>query len=356
MRFSLFFEMQIPDPTREAEAQLFHDCVEQVVLADKVGFDAVWAVEHHGLREYAHCAAPEVFLSFVAARTERIGIGHGVTLLPGRYNHPIRTAERIATLDILSKGRVLWGTGKSGTRVEQGAFEIDPAQLHDQWLEALRMIPRMWRDEVFEWSGQHYEIPPTHIVPKPWQSPHPPIYAACSRPELAVGAGELGLGALSLATYRDDDLRDKVEAYRDAVARAEPVSEVVTNRFCCNPSALVLRDDRKACQYGLSGARYFLRAMMSYYGTDKRPTGRISAPKDLPGDAEVTAFMAHRNAPGSQLSSIIGDPVSARESVQRFVDAGVDELILVMQTGTRPHALLMESIQTIGDEVIPHFR
>ncbi|MBL9038752.1 MAG: LLM class flavin-dependent oxidoreductase, partial [Archangium sp.] len=145
MRFSLFYEMQISDPTPATERQLFHDCVEQVVLADQVGFDCVWAVEHHGLREYAHSSAPEIFLSFVAARTERIQIGHGVTLLPGRYNHPIRLAERLATLDILSKGRLVWGTGKSGTRVEQGAFELKPDELHDQWLEALEMIPRMWR-------------------------------------------------------------------------------------------------------------------------------------------------------------------------------------------------------------------
>src|SRR6185436_15337814 len=139
----------------------------------EVGFDTIWAVEHHGLREYAHCSAPEVFLSFVAARTKRIGLGHGVTLLPGRYNHPSRIAERIATLDILSQGRVLWGTGKSGTRVEQGAFELEPETLHAQWLEAVRMIPRMWAEDVFSWKGTYYDIPPTQIVPKPVQTPHP---------------------------------------------------------------------------------------------------------------------------------------------------------------------------------------
>src|SRR6476661_7310681 len=144
MKFSLFIEIQPDDASPAAERRVFRECVEQAVLADKLGYHAVWAVEHHGLYEYSHSSAPEVFLSFVAARTERIRIGHGVTLLPHRYNHPIRIAERIATLDILSGGRVSWGSGKSSSLVEQLAFENDVATLHDQWLEALDMIPRMW--------------------------------------------------------------------------------------------------------------------------------------------------------------------------------------------------------------------
>ncbi|MFI4918381.1 MAG: LLM class flavin-dependent oxidoreductase [Legionellales bacterium] len=356
MRFSLFYEMQISNPTPTTEQQLFHDCVEQVTLADEVGFDGIWAVEHHGLREYAHSSAPEIFLAFVAARTKRIKIGHGVTLLPGRYNHPIRIAERIATLDILSEGRVQWGTGKSGTRVEQGAFEIDPEDLDGQWLEALTMIPKMWRDEVFSWQGKHYNIPPTQIVPKPFQTPHPPVFAASSRPELSVAIGELGLGALNLAIYHDEDLAKGVQKYREAISRAKPITGVITNRFCCNPASLVLKDDKKASRYGLGGAQFFLRAMMNYYRTDNRPIGPLHAPRNLPSDKHVEAFMANRNTSGSQLSSVIGDPVSARESVQRFVDAGVDELILVMQTGIQPHELIMESIRTMAEEVIPYFK
>src|SRR6516225_12155434 len=113
--------MQISDPTPQAEAQLFHDCLEQAVLADELGYHCVWEVEHHGLYEYSHSSAPEVFLSFVAARTKRIRIGHGVTLLPHRYNHPIRVAERVAALDLLSDGRVEFGTGRS-SQFEQAGF------------------------------------------------------------------------------------------------------------------------------------------------------------------------------------------------------------------------------------------
>src|SRR5205814_1224627 len=165
MKFSIFFEMQISEPNRAREAQTFRDCLEQAVLADQLGYHCAWEVEHHGLYEYSHSSAPEVFLAFVAARTKKIRVGHGVTLLPHRYNHPIRIAERVATPDILSGGRVNWGTGKSSSQVEQQAFETRPEELHAEWLEALEMIPRMWSSDIFEHEGTFFHLPPTPPPP-----------------------------------------------------------------------------------------------------------------------------------------------------------------------------------------------
>lgn len=354
MKFSLFFEMQIINPTREREALMFHNCLEQARLADALGYHCIWEVEHHGLYEYAHSSAPEVFLSFVAANTTRIRIGHGCTLLPHRYNHPIRVAERIATLDIMSGGRVNWGTARSGSRVEREAFQVDTAVIYDEWREALEIIPKMWCSDEFSYEGRFFNIPPTCIIPKPVQQPHPPIFAACSRPEDAEAVGRLGVGALNLAMYRETQLAEKVRSYRQAVATATPVGAMVTNHFACNPAALVLRDDSQACRHGLRGAMYFVQSMFHYYGSE-RPVGRTGVPSDFLPDDYVEQFKRTRNTPQSQLSSIIGDPCAARESVQRFVDVGVDELILVMQTGPTPHELTMESIRTFGEEVLPYF-
>jgi alkanesulfonate monooxygenase SsuD/methylene tetrahydromethanopterin reductase-like flavin-dependent oxidoreductase (luciferase family) len=306
MKFSLFFEMQIAGPEPATEAQLFHDCLEQAVLADALGFHCIWEVEHHGLYEYAHSSAREIFLSFVAARTKRIRVGHGCTLLPFRYNHPIRIAERVATLDILSNGRVNWGTARSGSRVEQEAFEVDEATLFDQWREAVEIIPKMWGSEPFAYKGRFFDTPPTQVVPKPVQSPHPPIFAACSRPEDAVTVGDMGLGALNLAMYRDECLAQRVREYRDAVARARPNGRAVTNHFACNPATFVLRDDKKACEYGLRGAMYFTQAMFHYYGTS-RPVGPIGLSTDFLPSNHVEGFRRVRNTSASQLSSVIGD-------------------------------------------------
>ena len=151
-------------------------------------------------------------------------------------------------MDILSGGRVDWGSGKSSSLVEQGAFEIDRGELDGQWREALAMIPRMWRDELFEWHGTHYRVPPTAILPKPIQQPHPPIFVACSRPETVGLAGSLGVGSLNFTAGNDDYLKAKIATYRAAIAGARGPAGVVNNRFCCTPTTIVLDDDRRACE------------------------------------------------------------------------------------------------------------
>jgi alkanesulfonate monooxygenase SsuD/methylene tetrahydromethanopterin reductase-like flavin-dependent oxidoreductase (luciferase family) len=355
MKFSLFYEMQISHPTRQSEAQLFHDCVAQAELAEQLGYHCLWEVEHHGLYEYSHSSAPEVFLAFVAARTKRIRLGHGVTLTPHRYNHPIRIAERVATLDILSEGRVNWGSGKSSSLTEQLAFENDVTKLHEQWLEALDMIPRMWQQDVFEYSGKFFEVPPTQVIPKPVQQPHPPIFAACSKPESAVAVGKLGIGALNFAIGNDEYLARKVADYKAAVAAANPTVYRKNDHFACTPVACCLPDDRTASRYGMRGALFFAESLGTYYFSGKRPIGPLEVSREFLRDADLDAAMAFRGAEDAPAMNIIGDPVHCREIVSRFRDAGVDEVICVMQAGTIPHEIVMQSIKTFGEEVMPHF-
>jgi alkanesulfonate monooxygenase SsuD/methylene tetrahydromethanopterin reductase-like flavin-dependent oxidoreductase (luciferase family) len=355
MKFSLFYEMQLTDPTAEREARLFHDCVEQAELADRLGYHCLWEVEHHGLFEYSHSSAPEVFLAFVAARTRNIRLGHGVTLLPHRYNHPIRIAERVATLDILSGGRVNWGSGKSGSLVEQAAFEVDRTTLHDQWLEALHMIPRMWTEAEFSHKGRFFDVPPTQIVPKPVQKPHPPMFAACTRPDSAASVGKLGLGALNFAVGGDDYLADKVAGYKSAIQDCRPAGKSITNHFACTPPTLVLADDRTACRHGFRAARFFAESLATYYLSGERPLGPLKVPRADFAERDLDSAMALRNTPRDQLNAMCGDPAFAREYVQRFSELGVDELICVMQMGTLPHELVMDSIRTFGEKVLPHF-
>lgn len=355
MKFSLLTEIQLAEPTPVTEQRAFHEAVRQAVLADELGYHAVWAVEHHGLSAYSHCSAPEILLGYIAALTTRIRLGHAVTLTPGRYNHPIRVAERIAVLDILSGGRVNWGSGKSSTLVEQGAFELSRDELDSQWREALTMIPRMWRDELFEWNGTHYHVPPTAVLPKPIQQPHPPIFVACSRPETVTLAGSLGVGSLNFTAGNDDTLKAKIASYRTAIAGARSATRVVNNRFCCTPTTIVLDDDRRACEYGFRGARYFQESLATYFFSRERIIPPIDVSLDPLTPGELAKAMADRNGPNSSLTAIIGDPASAIETVRRFEAAGVDELIMVMDLGTVPHEIVLESLRTFADKVMPHF-
>ena len=123
MKFGIFFELSTPRPFSTAvEWSVYHNALEQCRLADELGFDHVWAVEHHFLEEYSHCSAPEVFLAAVAAQTQRIRVGHGAVVCVPEMNHPIRVAERAAALDIISNGRLEFGTARSSTWTELGGF------------------------------------------------------------------------------------------------------------------------------------------------------------------------------------------------------------------------------------------
>src|SRR5919107_2682190 len=141
MRFGLFYEHQLPRPWEDdSGARLISDALDQVELADRVGFDYVWEVEHHFLEEYSHSSAPEVFLAAASQRTSRIRLGHGIVQLPQGFNHSARVAERIATLDLVSDGRVEFGTGESSSEAELGGFLVDRDTKRDQWAEGLDAV------------------------------------------------------------------------------------------------------------------------------------------------------------------------------------------------------------------------
>src|SRR5436305_5190820 len=185
MRFGLFYEHQLPRPwDPDAEERIMQDALDQIELADRLGFDYVWEVEHHFLEEYSHSSAPEVFLAAASQRTTNIRLGHGIVNVMPQVNHPARVAERVATLDIVSNGRVDFGTGESSSAAELGGFLIEREHKRDMWQESLGAVTRMLVEEPFAGiDGQWVQMPPRNVVPKPVQSPHPPVWVACSRRE-----------------------------------------------------------------------------------------------------------------------------------------------------------------------------
>src|SRR3984893_6745663 len=178
MRFGIFYEHQLPRPWSErSEADLLRDALEQVALAERVGLDYVWEVEHHFLEEYSHSSAPEVFLAAASQRTQRIRLGHGIIQLPPAVNHPARVAERVATLDLVSDGRVEFGTGESSSEAELGGYGVERDTKREAWLEGLEVAIRCMTETPFGGvAGRYVTMPPRNVVPKPIQKPHPPLW------------------------------------------------------------------------------------------------------------------------------------------------------------------------------------
>src|SRR3954454_15753106 len=233
MRFGIFYEQQLPRPWEDDdEHKLLKDALEQVEIADKIGIDYVWEVEHHFLEEYSHSSAPEVFLAAASQRTRRIRLGHGIVQVPPGYNHPARVAERVATLDLVSDGRVEFGTGESSSQAELGGFGVPRDGKRAQWEESLDAITRMFVEEPFAgYDGRWLRMPPRNVVPKPVQRPHPPLWVACSRRETILLAARKGIGALSFSFVEPEQAKEWVDEYHRILAS----DRCVPAGFAVNP-------------------------------------------------------------------------------------------------------------------------
>ncbi|MEZ4290047.1 MAG: LLM class flavin-dependent oxidoreductase [Myxococcota bacterium] len=227
MKFGIFHELATPRPfTAENERKVLMNALEQVRVADEVGFDTVWAVEHHFLEGYSHSSAPELFLTACAMQTERIRIGHGAVVCVREMNHPIRVAERAATLDLLSGGRLEFGTARSSTWTELGGFEADPDRTKQDWDEFVRAIPGMWTQERFSWQGSCFSMPERAVLPKPLQKPHPPMWVTVTSPGTELDAAERGLGCLGVATASLAEQERRTKEYKRRIQLCDPAGHV----------------------------------------------------------------------------------------------------------------------------------
>ncbi len=366
----MILEAQMVDPSPANEQQVLQDCVEQVVLGEEVGFDRVWAVEHHCLTQYAHMSAPETFLAFCAGKTSRIRIGHGVVCLPFKMNHPIKVAERVAMLDVLSNGRMDFGVGKGGTEIEAGAFDVEIKDIDAQLETSFRMIPEIWASDVYSFESDLIRVPERSIHPSPVQTPHPPLYMACTREATLNLAGEWGVGALCLGFGGPEDVAQKNAVYRAAIERRTPESQVgsvandVLSALC---PAIVMEDGEAARKIGHRGQRFFTEAITHFYSGGPAPTAPPEGEDDAEylrreGEAVVAYLHEEKIEAGTETTGLYnpnhayGTVKDAIGYVERLVDAGADEVMFLIQMGTVPQTAALETIRLIGTELIPHFR
>jgi alkanesulfonate monooxygenase SsuD/methylene tetrahydromethanopterin reductase-like flavin-dependent oxidoreductase (luciferase family) len=375
MKFDLLYELQMPKPHDvESEWRCHHEALEQIELADRLGYDTVWEVEHHFLTEFAHSSAPEVFLAAVSQRTKNIRLGHGVTLLPHKFNHPIRVAERVAALDLVSNGRVEFGTGRS-SGFEQAGFEIDPAISRDMWQESLEIIPRMWTEDPFEYAGRFVTIPPRSIIPTPRQKPHPPIWAAATSPATWEIAGRNGIGILGLTIFVSvPQLADRVRVYREALKQAKPVGKFVNDQVGAFTIVHVAETREEAvANGGADAAMNYLLYAFRVLGGFADPSGRgmqreyaelevQSTPyRDLIAkEYPLIAKMQRGECTFDELDAedmvIVGDVDHCARKVERYKQAGLDHFIALMQADRIPHAKVLRSIELFATEIMPRVR
>ena len=388
MQFGLLYECQRPFQGTEIDWNaLYKETLEQCELADQVGFDNLWFVEHHFLTGFSGSPSQDAMFGALSRITKNIRIGYGVCILP--YHHPVRVAERVALLDQLTDGRIEVGTGRSNA-YEQTGLGIDPRETRNLWNESISMLPKIWTSDEYEYEGENWSVPKRRVLPKPFQQPHPRLYLACTSEDSFRLAAQKGIGVLSSASYAVEVLKEKVQIYRDALKDCEPVGEFITEFWGNNVHGFCDDDDDYAKELAAE-------SMKTFFGPDKPYiAGRIGAYEELleawggvpehlsadfsrwlrqsdeehqqlaqdvglsldagPGAARAAIAQLDGKTLSDRGVIIAGNPESCIKTCQMYEDIGVDQVMLIMQTETIPHEKVMASIEKFGKEVIPHFR
>jgi alkanesulfonate monooxygenase SsuD/methylene tetrahydromethanopterin reductase-like flavin-dependent oxidoreductase (luciferase family) len=361
MKFGYFSQLQMPKPWRQnGEILLYKEAMEQAVHAESVGFEYYWQTEHHFYLEIGHSSSPELFLAALAQRTSTIRLGLGVVVLP--CNHPYRVVEYVSTLDHLSDGRVEFGTGRGASPYHIEAFGITSEQSKELWDESLNVIASMFLNDPFPgWQGKWYQdLPQRHLVPKPVQKPHPPLWVAGTQPATYAEAARKGLGILGFNGTEPSELEPAIRAYREAAVDCSPVGGYANHQIATfaigniDADYTVGRD--KACAAArwyagdnnaeLQGVRFSGHAGEYYEGA--QAAGR------RPGVRE--AILRRSNEELVQDGLVIGgDADSVCRNVEKCEKMGVDQLLIMIQAGNTTHDDVMRALDLFGSEVIPKF-
>jgi alkanesulfonate monooxygenase SsuD/methylene tetrahydromethanopterin reductase-like flavin-dependent oxidoreductase (luciferase family) len=366
MDLSLLYEFDVPQPwegahpwgQRNAERRVYKENIEQIVHADSLGFDTVWCVEHHFRENRSHMPSNEVVLGALSQITKRIKLGFGVSLMPHEFIHPARVAEKVATVDILSGGRAVWGMGRS-TPMEQIAFGVDIARTKEKMCAAAKSVVGMWAEEYYEEHSEFLDFPKRMVTPKPWQDPHPPAWMAASSEGTATMAGENGLGLLCFSILQPlSKLKPMIDAYRAGQSRAVPLTGVHTNRVGiytlvhCAES----RDDFEknrlwdSMWWWYKGlAEFHLKWEMAHLTPEQQEKAFPLMSAQARGEFDITQF-------DKEDMVIVGTPDECLEKLLKYDALGVDELLCYLNFGYLPHEAVMTSIELLGTRIIPELK
>jgi alkanesulfonate monooxygenase SsuD/methylene tetrahydromethanopterin reductase-like flavin-dependent oxidoreductase (luciferase family) len=353
MKFGIFYEMQLPRPwAPDSEWRLYQNALDQVELADSLGYDYAWEVEHHFLEEYSHSSAPEVFLSAASQRTKQIRLGHGIFQLT--TNHPAKVAEKVSVLDLISNGRVELGMGESASLTELDPFGVKFAEKRAIWEDAVRCLIPMFGEGGVEYHGPHFDFPLRNVVPKPRQKPHPPLWTACSQLPTIACAGEKGLGALGFQFVSADTAHAWVHAYYNGMTKrlAKLADHPINPNIALVSMFMCAKTDEEARQKA-DGATFF-QFCLRYYNSPERA-------RRVPGEVDMWATYIDWKAANPEQAELalsgglIGSPETIRRKLRKFEASHVDQVILLNQAGRNTHEDICDSLKLFAEDVMPEF-
>jgi alkanesulfonate monooxygenase SsuD/methylene tetrahydromethanopterin reductase-like flavin-dependent oxidoreductase (luciferase family) len=366
MELGLLYEFEAPQPwegehpwaQRMAERAAYRKALEQIVLADRLGFDTIWCVEHHFREGRSHMPCNEAVLAALSQITKDIKLGFGVVLMPHEFIHPARVAEKVATVDLLSGGRVQWGMGRS-TPMEQIAFGVDRARSKEKMRAAARTVVGMWESEYYEEHSEFLDFPKRMVTPKPYQYPHPPVWMAANAESGAQIAGEDGCGLLCFSIMQPlSKLKPVIDVYRKAQETAKPLTRVVTNKVGIYTLVHCAESRREFAENRLwdsmwwwyrTVAQFIIKWELGHLTPAEHSKAFPLLDKQARGDFDITQF-------DQEDMVIVGTPDECLEKFLKYEAAGVDQVLCYLNFGYLPQEAVLKSIRLLGEYVIPELK
>ena len=363
MKFGLFYQIQVPKPwDDESTAKRIWEALDQIVYAEEVGYESVWFSEHHFRPVWSHNSAPDLTLAAVTQRTSRIRMGIGVVLAP--IHHPLHAAARMATLDILSRGRVDVGLGRTGYPYQLTPYGSDLEDTRGMWEEFAEVLPKAWTQEVTSYDGQYFKIPPREVLPKPLQKPHPPLWSACGSDETVRLAAEMGLGALVGSEGGPEKVGNLLDLYRKTVKSATPKG-MINNQNALMTAGFCHEDPKVVETRGVELVNWYLeqqreRARLVWKGVDP-----ATVPPDYQGYYEKDMRLAAGPHPGEKTaqevvnqgrSFLVGTPEDCIKFVEEYEAMGVEQVFSLNAIGPESHEETMNTLKMFGEHIIPYFK
>lgn len=348
MRFDLFHELAAPPHAHRSEAAVYADTLAEIALADHLGYGCAWLVEHHFMRGYSHVSKPEILLGAAAARTARIRVGHAIIPLP--LHHPVHVAERVATLDVLSGGRLEIGIGRGFSPLEYATFGEDMAHSRALVEESLDILRAAFRDGPLNHRGARYTLQDLDIVPRVVQRPHPPLWTAAVSPETFDWAAAQQLGVLAGPFKPWFMVEQDVKRYRQAWTHAAAPRIGMTLGVVC------LADGRRAQALARAAFQWFYGELYKttlpvlerlYPGYEHmHEMGKFRSLLKLGVNLGLTDFAG---------LTVVGTPQECIARLRKYQDAGVTHILCAFGAGALDTATTRESMTLFAQEVMPAF-
>lgn len=357
MKFDLFYELSVPLFRGLSEGRVFAEALQEIALAEELGYATAWLVEHHFMPEYSHSSAPEMILAAASQRTRRLRLGHAIVPMP--YNHPVRVAERIATLDVLSGGRVEFGFGRGFSPTEYASFGVSMAESRRITEEGLAIVRESFTGRPVTYLGRHFQLDDVEIVPKVVQEPHPPIWTAAVSPESFELAAHQGIGVL-IGPFKPwfmvhEDIRQYRHHWR-AHHGDGPPRPGQNPRVAMTVGMLCLENGREARKQAKQPFEWFYGRLLGqtrpileslYEGYEYyRKMGRFRALLDRAVNLTLLDSFG---------MAVVGDPAHCIKRLKALEKAGVDHVLLAFGAGAMPTETVQASMRLFAAEVMPAF-